>query len=315
MTPVFIGGCDRSGTTFLGSLLGAHSQCLTTPEAQFVIELLPFVEKQSNSDDALFLANMIANHWRFKLWGVDVDLAQLPIESQRSYADLIQWFVKQYGQQVGKPASDFWIDHTPSNTRYAVTLLEMFPEAKIIHIVRDGRAMAASIMDSDWGPKTARNAALFWAQNISFGLAAESFLSDRIVRVRYEDIVCEPEKTLTELCAFIGISYQPAMAKGGGFKPPSYTVKHHALVDKPPNRDRLNAWQKKLSPREIELFENVTGDLLRCLGYPLTYSGQANKITQREKVLEAFQEGFHKYIAKRWRRHRRRSQVVRTNGH
>lgn len=269
MVPVFIGGCERSGTTLLGAMLGTNSECLWTPKSQFKIDALCSFEWSRNGVNIPYALNVIKNHQRFKL-GFDINLvSMLPEEIEFSYPELIKWIVKRYGEKHGKSNPKMWIDHTPTNLVYANILFDLFPEAKMIHIVRDGRAVAASLlMHLDWRPNTINKAAHFWIEKVSYGLGAESFWGEERVRqVRYEDLVEDPEKTLKTLCCWLNIDYQSEMIKGSGFIPPEYTSEQHALVGRPLSVHRISAWEKELTPQQVEIFETITGDFLLYLGY------------------------------------------------
>ena len=190
MIPVFIGGCDRSGTTLLGTLLGGHSECICVPESQFKIEMFRFADWGRNDIDVGHILNKIRTLFRFRLWGLDIDAKSVPIKQiGSSYSELMSWIVREYSKNHGKPNPSFWIDHTPSNTRYASSLFNLFPEARILHIVRDGRGVASSIMRLDWGPNTINNAARYWVEKVAYGLASEMYWgSHRVKRVIYEDL-------------------------------------------------------------------------------------------------------------------------------
>jgi hypothetical protein len=289
MRPVFIGGCDRSGTTLLGAMLGSHSECLCVPESQFKIDVLRFLKHDQAEVDLFSTFNMIRNHWRFKLWELDIDLSPTVEKRLRgSYPRLIEWIIKDYGNKAGKPSSSIWVDHTPSNLKYAATLASLFPQARFIHIVRDGRAVASSVMRLDWGPNTIIKAAHWWIENVAYGLAAESFLGKgKVIRLRYEDLVREPTPILERVCSFLDIDYQSKMAKATGFKVPRFTSAQHALVGNPPDPSRVDAREKKLSPREVEIFKSLTGDSLLSWGYKLKYGIKARGSTRRESNLSS----------------------------
>ena len=229
----------------------------------------------------------IMKHPRLKLWGMSWGPNSLPeSEIAGSYRSLLEWVVSRYGEQAGKRGFRMWVDHTPNSILNVYTLLDVFPDAKVIHLVRDGRAASASVMRQDWGPNTIIRAAYWWLYRVMHGLAAESaFGKDRIVRIKYEDLVTRPEEVLKGLCSWLGIGYDPEMAKGGGFKPWLYSGERaHALVGKEPDPIRAGAWEKDLSPRQIETFENLTGQLLPCLGYDLKYGLKARKTSGSDIV-------------------------------
>lgn len=285
----------------LGSMLGAHPACLVVPESQFIVDLLR--EPLPEPFDAAMVATRLVEHFRFRTWEVDVappagsEAAEIP-----SYRALIEWFVARYGERVDRPAREVWIEHSPWNAQYAETLLEHFPDARLIHLVRDGRAVAASVMKLEWGPNEIHVAAPWWAHRLAFGLAAESrFGGDRVMRVRYEELLTEPRATLDRLCAFVGVGFEDAMLDGDGLRVPEFTSQWHQLVGSKPDPTRATAWQRDLSPRQIEIFESITGELLPYLGYQLDYGLAARPMTRREKIVPFLRDHLFRRRAKRLR--------------
>ena len=125
-----------------------------------------------------------------------------------------------YAASVAKASPDVWVDHTPSNMQYATTLRRSFPEAAFVHIVRDVRGVAASLMRLDWGPnRCAARSRGTWVQNIAYGLAVERSSMGPVVRIRYEDLVTNPRATIEELCETLGIAFAKDMVEGAGFTP------------------------------------------------------------------------------------------------
>lgn len=297
MKPIFIGGCSRSGTTLLGAMLGSHSECLCVPESQFKIDVLRYSYQNKRDSDIEYILDKIKNHWRFKL-DFNIDLGSVPLaEIGSSFPELIRWIVHKYGEKLGKLNPNIWVDHTPSNIRYVATLFQHFPEAKIIHIVRDGRAVAASIMRLDWGPNTINTAAHFWIDRVAYGLAAESFWGGgRVMRITYEELVKEPEITLKRLCRWLDIDYQNGMVKANDFIVPEYVAGQHALIGKLPNAERINAWEKVLTPRQIEVFESLTCDFLRYFGYAPKYGLKARSMTRMERFIWGIRGMFMRYV-------------------
>jgi hypothetical protein len=276
MKPIFIGGCSRSGTTLLGAMIGAHSQIVATPESHFKTEVYTSLKQPADEIDVAL--KKIVQHHRFKHWSIPLNNRQTIIQqAQGSYPRLILALVEAYRQnKLNKPPTQFWVDHTPSNINYAHLLDSMFPEFKMIHIVRDGRAVAASIIPLDWGPNTAIAAAHFWLESVSFGLAAEQHLgTKRIIRITYEDLVSHPMDTMKSICSFINVPFEQDMTSGTGFTPPTYTASQHRLVGKPPQAIAANRWQHILSPRQIKSFEAITADMLQHFGYDRKYDGKA----------------------------------------
>jgi hypothetical protein len=282
MKPVFIGGCGRSGTTLLGSLLGAHSECIVTPESQFKIESLRLLAGSEDTGLAEIL-EMIRSHSRFKLWDVRVDPAE-GLQRASDLGSLLVWFVQKYAQSRGKPHASFWVDHTGANSKYAPSMLELYPEARFIHLVRDGRGVAASVMPLDWGPNSVHLAAHWWTEQVAYGLASELYLGPRAMRMTFEELVSSPEASLRRLCDFLELTFEPGMIHADGFDVPSFTRSQHQLVGEPPDPTRAECWKHDLTQREIEVFESLTGDLLVALGYELQFGSHARPVRWIERT-------------------------------
>jgi hypothetical protein len=289
---IFIGGCSRSGTTLLGAMLGSHPDLICTPESHFKIDVLRSLTVTPAGIDLLAAAELINRHWRYRIWEMPLDVTAVPSATMGgSYDELMGYVVNRYAIQHKRPEATVWVDHTPENASYFNTLFAHFPQAKGIHIVRDGRAVAASIMPLDWGPNSIMKASRWWMRMVSFGLAAESAFGPRqVMRVKYEELVAEPERVLRPLCEFLEIPFQPEMTQANGFTPPRYTTNQHTLVGRQPDQKISSRWQQKLTRRQIEIFENQTRDYLTYLGYPLQYGLKAQGPTfsevQKDKLIE-----------------------------
>ena len=90
MKTVFIGGCVRSGTTLLGSILGTHDKCICTPESRFKIDVIKMGQHPNEVADIDTYFQSIQKMWRFKIW--NLKLGQIPRSERvnlRTYSDLI----------------------------------------------------------------------------------------------------------------------------------------------------------------------------------------------------------------------------------
>lgn len=283
MTPVFIGGCERSGTTFLASLLGAHERCLTTPAAQFLTDTMQGFAEAPIDRNIGKIRERIARHSQFLKW--ETTLPELTEKDQLS-----EWYSKLFQSYAAsrKPDAHYWINHSPANIRHVPSLLRQFSDARFIHIVRDGRAVAASVRKLPWRMGTMKTLALFWAERLSHGLAAESALgSSCVLRVSYETLLTDTEAELRKVATFVGIPYCEQMARGGGFKVAERGG--HELVGEPPVKGRLDGWRDELAKREIELFEFYSAELLELLGYVPDYGRAARPPSLSEKIFMAIE--------------------------
>ncbi len=266
---VFIVGCGRSGTTMLGAMLGVNEHCITTPESQFNMDIYRMLP----DFDASKALGILKSHKRFKIWELDISDKEGFLLESKTHKEFIYRVVSLY-QEHFTPDKDanIWIDHTPANVSKCDMLLDIFPEAKIIHIVRDGRAVAASHKKVKWGKHYMPDMASHWFERVSLGLSAEALYPDSVMRVSYEELVLDTKYSLKRVCSFLDIDYSDDMQRGNGFILPKYTKAQHRLVGAPPNRSRVDSWREELSDREIEIFEYGAGPLLRMLGYTPLYT-------------------------------------------
>jgi hypothetical protein len=310
--PVFIGGCDRSGTTLLGDMLGSTSWSFATPETQFFHELLLRI-KLGAFDSSEEAAAWLHGHFRFATWELDLDVKELAalinLEKPRVTVEaIVEHYLRQTHPQ--KTAADVWIDHTPDNFKYHPMLKALFPEARFIHIVRDGRAVSSSITPLDWGPNNAYSASRHWAERMEQALSVESAEGDNCFRLHFEQLVAEPHSTICELCDFIGIPFDPQMLNGGGLRLPAFTKKQHSLVGKAPQKDKAEAWRSKMTRKDLRDFESYPFSrlLLEKMGYPLEFTELPE--LSRLRIFNRYLHEFFHYMKNRIRHRRMEHGVV-----
>lgn len=308
LRPVFVGGCSRSGTTLLGAMLGADAGVVTVPEAEFKWDALKDGTRFDGTVQVGRFLDFLTADPKFAYWQVHPPPASPGQRSQRAdLAAVLTDIVTRYADASGKPRATTWIDHTPGNINHVPTLSGIFPDAMFVHIVRDGRAVAASVMPLDFGPNTAAEAADHWSSEVAAGLAAARHLGDdRVVTVRFEDLLHEPDDTLRTLCKQLDIPFGEEMVRRRDYRVQTYSAEQHALVSRPPDPSRAEAWRRQLSAREIEVFEARTGELLRALGYRMEHGITARNLTRWEHVVTGSRSAVRRYLTDRVRRHRRR---------
>jgi hypothetical protein len=250
--------------------MGAHPDCLCIPE--FAAKFLYF---KSCGPDQRKIA--ILNDWRFRLWGITDTIKKNNHEHFGQVpADDINLMVKTYGQVIANKSFKIWVDHTPENLWHIANLIKIYPEARFIHLIRDGRGVFASTKKLYWGPCTPLIAAQYWGMNVGLGLTAESLLGpEKVLRIYYEDLVRHTESTLTQICTFSDLSFYEGMLKANGFVLPDYTKTQHRLVGQSADASRAGSWQNELAPREIEIFESKAGAFLDYLGFETFYGNDA----------------------------------------
>jgi hypothetical protein len=291
LQPVFIVGCARSGSTMLGAMVGAHPKVVCIPEAPFIVDLMPRGDDPNSEIDPVDVIDCIIKHWKFRVWEFDLG-RQRPAKDglEPTYRAAIEWLVGRYAASVDRSGARIWVDQAPGHAVHIWKILQHFADAKFIHIVRDGRAVAASIMPLDWGPNEIYSAARRWQERVCYGYVAAAYLGrERVLHVRYEDLVERTEPTMRLVAGFLGVEFVPQMLGTTGLKLPGFTRYQHRLIGEPPKSDRVESWRKTLSRREIEIFESVVGDLLPLLGYKPVFGLQAKPLTfleRRRHILE-----------------------------
>lgn len=259
---VFVGGCERSGTTLLARELARHTAAIALPESMFLAASLPARGPE--------LARRISAHWRLSTWPVptsqlraqlaEVAPDEAPIQVLRRLAGALDT-----GPGPADAGSRTIVDSSPWNLRVADRLRAAFPDARFVHVVRDGRAVYSSVRGLEWGPSTPIRGAQWWMASIAAGLAAEGALG--APRVRYEELVADPSAAVGSLARQLDL---PLSGPPDGDDAPvrGYTADQHRLLTEPADPSRSDAWRRELPCGEAEVFEAEAAAVLRALGYP-----------------------------------------------
>jgi hypothetical protein len=242
-------------------MLRAHPRIAIPPETRL---LLDAYEHRGAYGDLRRLPNRQAlAEWivagtgtRFGGLGLDPrSVADEIIAGPPTLGSALEIALRAYARRLGKPR---WGDKRPGYVQHIDALLRMFPDAQIVHLVRDGRDCVAELKRTPWWRMGVYHAIATWTQAIDAGqAAAERLPSDTFVEIQYERLAIDPEAELRRLCAFLGEEYAPAMVASRGT--PEWE-RWHAEVDGPLGRRRLERW-------ELELCEAVMTDRLLAYGY------------------------------------------------
>ncbi|MFD0931996.1 sulfotransferase family protein [Psychroflexus salinarum] len=313
MKHVFITGCPRSGTTMLANILGNGESCVATPESHFfndfIYKYLPENSSKSEKKDLVIFFN---DHYRFKQWEIDANnIENLPkIITNKSYNIVIENTIKLFAERHSKSQEKelIRIDHTPSNIKSFNIINKLFPGSKFVFIVRDPRAVYASIKDLDWGPNSSLKLSQLWIEYTAAFFAVQRLYPNRVCLIKYEDIIKTPSTQVKKLCDFIEIEYRNSLLEeGSGFKVPDYTFSQHALVGKALDKSRINKWKNELQKQDIKIIESQCDAILNALGYENLFDSKY-KITKRDKLKELFKEIYY-YFPNKIRKKNRESKL------
>ncbi len=264
MSAVVVLGVSRSGTTLLKAMLDAHSELAIPSESYFLPQLWDRHGQQPERD--AFIEDLTRLE-RLREWGVDPEDVRARLPERPTFAEAVQAIYRLYAESQGK--SRFG-DKTPLYMQHLDVLERAFPDARYVHIVRDGRDAAISLLAMTRKPRfnLARPRGVG-----DFAVAWQREVRDARVfgrthpyhEVRYEDLVDQPEPRLREVCAFLELEYEPGMLEYHRREDPSLYADHPRLAE-PPVRD-TRSWRREMRPADAELFEAIAGDLLAELGY------------------------------------------------
>lgn len=253
MRPMFVLGCPRSGTTLVGGFL-EPSQWGNAVETHFITKYALEGKQVDLSKPDVFkgLASKIIRERPIMQWGIDWDLDALFRETEpKTYASMVDRICMKRSEKLGFPR---WADKTPTFSFQVPLLKQLFPKAKYIFIYRDGRDVANSLLERNWGPNNIWSAASYWKDCCEALLKAEQMLDPKsFLSIRYEKLLSEPEVYLRELLSFLEYSA------------PEDQIDQMASKVRSNN---MNKWKTTLSESSIRIFEQTAGDVLRKLGYP-----------------------------------------------
>lgn len=210
-------------------------------------------------------------------WGVDAEDVRRRLRPGMRVGDAIGAVYESYAAAHGKPR---WGDKTPMYMRHLPLLERLFPEARYVHLIRDGRDAALSFLEMPDGvvtktwahPKTAADFACQWRTEVEAAQALGGRVGSRYLEVCYEELVESPERHLERISEFAGLSYDPAMLGYAGQV--DLTGKpHQQSLGRPPTPGLRN-WRRDLAGDDVRGFEAVAGELLQSLGYELATRGK-----------------------------------------
>lgn len=285
LSPIFVIGAERSGTTLLRLMLTAHPDICIPPESLFFVAL---ESKYGAAPDLLpqiedFLNDLYNNNFhRFWEWNVDPKLLLNNWKNyhQLSYTQAVETVYQTYCQQFD-PAASIWGDKNPFHIYQLGKIKRYFPGVKVILIVRDFRACYSSVKKlvakeqesgEVWqGIKTIGGLTHQWNQVVKI---IEKYHQkwEQFYLVSYEDLVREPSAQLAKICKWVGVDFQESMLQFYqknaelGLVPVNQMVWHPNTLE-PIGSDRINAWQDELSVTELETIELMNWKNLEKLGY------------------------------------------------
>lgn len=270
--PVFVGGTGRSGTTIMAQLLGSSSRYALIPiEMRFHADPNGLPDVVTGTMDVEEFLGHLTEQWYFRRpnknghRGIHVIMSWSELEqamtrlreaprAERTRA-LGQFVHEVFDPLAHREGAESWVEMTPTNAQAAGDLHVAIPDARFVHMVRDGRDVATSVLQRRWGPDDMQTAIPWWADEmIAIHRSMSRVPADQVLELRMESLVDEDrrEDAWKRLCDFLDLGDDPSMRD---FFDTSITA----------GKARWGRWQRGLEEDEIEKVEALYDQCLTRL--------------------------------------------------
>ncbi len=291
--PVFVCGHPKSGTSLVRSLLDSHPQLVVYPEETvFFRRYLPRAQGLK-LDEKLALADKLLIHifdWNqtnppahqagfldrdysdISLLVVSQAMRQLVADGYRHDGDILSAAVLAFGMVCGQinEQSVHWVEKTPYNEYYVEQILNWWPDALFIHVVRDPRDNFVSYQRKhpEW---SARTFAESWSHSTRSGLDSQKkFGPGKYWVLRYEELIQSPDEVLPALCRFLEISDHPTLKmptrSGKAWRGNSMFAEQFKQISASPK----GRWKETMNTDDLVLIEGLNRSSIKLLGYELS---------------------------------------------
>ena len=284
---VFVVGCGRSGTSWVQDIIAASPQVATTQESHAYDSVYgPLVKAGVRHPSGwIKVLQRYDLSWREQRWvGIywwvtrpDLVAIMNDVISRRDLDDAAgaslavrqifdRWFQRHRG------TADVLLEKTPGHIAFAEAILDAFPEAKVVEVVRDGRDVCVSLekqaLTLRWPPTRREDQIRLWRRAVERGqqLHADERWNGRVRRVRYEDLHADPVREIGGLYTFLGLASDVDQVVR--------VVDETSISrfdDRSDGRHRrkgvVGDWRASLDQADLELIEREAGELLRAAGY------------------------------------------------
>ena len=265
-------------------MLDAHPELAIPPETGALVpRAITIAEGPQASPEAVVAE--LASRRRWPDFDLEADrlLERLRGLPALDPAGALRSFYGLYAEKMGKPR---WGDKTPRHLLRMRRIQEALPEARFVHVIRDGRDVAVSRKTMRWRSDSLAESAREWRKHVRKGREQAPFLR-HYLEVRYEDLVRSPQDTLASVCGFIELPWNQGMLDYhrtaadriseiardvplDGVDAPIRSSERtglHALTSQPPITARVGRWREEVEEGEQAAMEAQAGDLLEELGY------------------------------------------------
>jgi len=282
----FVVGMNRSGTTLLRMMLDAHPALVIPPETHFVPDLIRSVRGRGAKPADALEAMKAHREWKDFAFTDAEALDWLEALPKLEPGPAVRAFYEAYAGRAGKPR---WGEKTPRYVLKMPLIASALPEARFVHVIRDGRDVALSVLDRTVKSVDAAEVARRWQRKIERAREDAPRL-DHYLEVRYEELVADPGPVLKRVCEFVELDFDEAMLSyhersgerltemrrelppegGAGHLSVERRMRTHHRTTAPPDPTRATRWRDDMSAADLAAFEEVASQTLAALAYPLS---------------------------------------------
>ncbi len=285
MKPIFIIGNARSGTTLTRFVINAHQNILIPPEAGFAIWLY---EKYKDWEVQYLYSKLdqyledLFKVKKFDTWELEKESLKtfLLKKKPENYHDLTSEIYSFYGLYHGI-CFRRWGDKNNFYLNHISEIKQLFPEALLIYVIRDGRDVACSYrnlrkkeINSKYKPNLPyeiEDIAEDWKKNNNTILESLKNVSEEdFLIVKYEDIVRKTDETARKICHFFQEPFDEGMVQYYDSKrsrEPEEFLQWKEKIYKKPDESSIGRYNKELSEDQINVFNSICNDLLTYFNY------------------------------------------------
>lgn len=270
--PFFIVGAPRSGTTLLAVLLDRHSNISIGPETQYYTEFIPrnWANRKPESYEQLVDSALASK--RIADFGLDRDQLLRHFKTyELSSANLLLSIMEVHAIKNSKLHPG---EKSPMHIDYVPAILDQFPDAKVISVLRDGRDVVRSLLKVPWAiPRNPRRLQLFclrWIDAVEKMIHYQKTLpSHRFMSVRFEDILRQPRLELEKICDFLGEEFEPTQLEPAQSSNviPQWEQNWKNKAEETLDIGRIEAWRKSSDQKQLWIMNSMMGPMLERMGY------------------------------------------------
>jgi len=253
-------------------IFDSHPELTVAHEPRFLATMAPNHSRYEGSeglDIDRFLGDLYAVS-NFRRLGLPREEMRSALEEQRpaGFVDAVRIVFGMYAQSRGKA---LYGDKTPLYISFMEPIAGLFPEARFVHLVRDGRDVVLAYLERDKGPATVAEGAFHWKLRVSRGHRAGETLGPESYReFHYEDLIEDPEATVRAMCEYLGLDFHEDMLDYRGtaerFLAEAKNPADHQHLTMAPTKGLID-WRRSMSAEDLALFEAIAGETLEAVGY------------------------------------------------